>query len=251
MTQLNSLFQDNKFRIYFGSFMLFIIMTLSMLIIAPIIIIVAIFRFPSSMRNKLSKFWVDIVLWAAKFFCDLGYDVQGLENIPTEQQVIFLSKHQSAWETIAFSRILPRQVVFVLKKELLWLPVWGWALATLKHIAIDRKNAKASLRLLIEQGTARLNEGLSVVVFPEGTRTAPGEKRKFNAGGALLAQRSGYPVVPVAHNAGEFWPRYSFLKYPGTINVRLGPVIQATGRKAQEINQEAAAWIENAMNELS
>ena len=251
MTQLNSSFQGNKLRLYLGSSMLFMTMTLSMLIIAPIILITVPFGCPFSIRYKLAIFWSDIVLWAAKFFCDLDYEVQGMENIPAHQNVIFLSKHQSAWETISFSKILPDQVVFLLKQELLWIPIWGWALTTLKHIAINRKKTKASLSTLIEQGTNRLIEGFSVVVFPEGTRTAPGEKRKFNVGGALLAQRSEFPVVPVAHNAGEFWPRYSFLKYPGTIKVCIGPLMQTTGRKAQEINQEAEQWIANAMAEIS
>jgi 1-acyl-sn-glycerol-3-phosphate acyltransferase len=123
-------------------------------------------------------------------------------------------------------------------------------MATLKPIAIDRKNQRAALRKLLEQGTKNLNSGLWVIIFPEGTRTAPGETRKFNAGGAMLAQQSGYPVVPIAHNAGIYWPRYSFLKYPGTIKVKIGPPIESKGRKAAEINAEAEAWIAGAMKGL-
>ena len=161
-----------------------------------------------------------------------------------------MCKHQSAWETIALHTIFFPQVA-VIKRELLWLPVWGWAASTLKPIAIDRKNQRTALRNLVKQGTERLNEGLWVIIFPEGTRAAPGEKTKFNAGGSLLAQLSKYPVIPVAHNAGEFWPRYGFLKYPGTIKVRIGPAIQSEGRKAHDINAEAEQWIGNAMREIS
>jgi 1-acyl-sn-glycerol-3-phosphate acyltransferase len=133
---------------------------------------------------------------------------------------------------------------------LLWFPIWGWSLLTLKSIVINRKNQRASLRVLLEKGTEYLNQGLSVLIFPEGTRTAPGEIRKFSIGGAMLAQKSGFPVIPVAHNAGDFWPRYSFLKYPGTIKVKIGPVIESKGRKAAEINAETESWIAQAMKEM-
>lgn len=185
-----------------------------------------------------------------KMTCGLTYEVQGLDNVPKDQACIILSKHQSAWETVALRLFLPPQTA-LLKKSLLWIPVGGWALATLKPIAIDRENQREALKSLIEQGIARLQEGLFVLIFPEGTRAAPGENKKFNAGGAMLAQKSGYPIIPLAHNAGEFWPRNSFLKYPGTIQVRIGPIIHTEGRKAKDINAEAEAWIAQAMAEIS
>lgn len=180
----------------------------------------------------------------------MSYQVEGLENLPKNQAYIVLSKHQSAWETLALRLILPMQTT-VLKQSLTWIPIGGWALATLKPIAINRDNQKKALRALVTQGTKRLNEGFVVVVFPEGTRAAPGENKKFNAGGGLLAQKSGYPVIPLAHNAGEFWPRYSFLKRSGTIKVKIGPAIETTNKKAKEINSEAETWISQAMNEIS
>lgn len=185
-----------------------------------------------------------------KFFCGLGYEVEGLEHIKDLDAAIVLSKHQSAWETLALRHILPPQTT-LLKRSLLWMPLWGWALATLRPIAIDRENQRAALRKLLDEGTACLHDGLWVVTFPEGTRTAPMEEKKFGAGGAMLAQKSGYPVIPIALNAGEFWPRYSFLKYPGTIKVRIGPVIDSQGRKAADINGEAEAWIRQAMKDIS
>ncbi|MGZ8161854.1 MAG: lysophospholipid acyltransferase family protein [Methylobacter sp.] len=189
-------------------------------------------------------------MWAARFFCGINYEIEGIENINKLQPTIVLSKHQSAWETIALRHILPMQTV-LLKRSLLWLPVLGWAMATLKPIAIDRTNQRAALRLLLDQGTACLNQGLWVIIYPEGTRTAPGETRKFNAGGAMLAQKTGYPVIPVAHNAGQYWPRYSFLKYRGTIKLKIGPVIESKGRKATDINAEAEAWITQTMKEIT
>ena len=234
--------------LYIRSGLLFLFMLSSTLIYCPLIIAALIF--PFAVRYKLANQWVGLVLWATKTICRLNYQVIGQENIPVNKNAIILCKHQSAWETIALQKIFPTQI-FLLKRELLWLPVWGWAMAALNPVAIDRKSQKAALRTLIEEGTARLKEGLWIVIFPEGTRTAPGEKRKFNAGGALLAERSGYPVIPVAHNAGEFWPRYSFLKCPGTIQVRIGPVIESTGRKASEINREVETWITHAMKEIS
>jgi 1-acyl-sn-glycerol-3-phosphate acyltransferase len=150
---------------------------------------------------------------------------------------------------LALRHILPTQVV-LLKQSLVWLPIWGWALGTLKSIVIDRENQRAALRILLEKGTAYLNQGLWVIIFPEGTRTAAGEIRKFSAGGAMLAQKTGYPVIPVAHNAGDYWPRYSFLKYPGTIRVKIGPAIESRGRKATDINAEAQSWVAQALNEM-
>ncbi|MFW5443084.1 MAG: lysophospholipid acyltransferase family protein [Methylococcaceae bacterium] len=189
-------------------------------------------------------------MWVTKVCCKLTYKIEGLENLPKDQGYIVLSKHQSAWETLALHLFLPQQT-YVLKQSLTWIPIGGWALATLKPIAIDRNNQRAALNTLIKQGTERLKEGFVVIIFPEGTRSAPGENKKFNAGGAMLAHKSGYPVIPLAHNAGEFWPRYSFLKYPGTISVKIGPAIETTGKKAKEINSEASTWIAQAMNEIS
>ncbi len=248
MAQFNTSWQGSKFLLYLRSLLFFVSTTISMLIIGPIVLLL--YFFPFGYRYRLAMFWVNLVHWGARFFCGIDYRAEGLQHIPTEENVIYLCKHQSAWETLALFKILPGRLVFVLKRELLWIPVWGWAMSTLKHIAINRQLKKAALQTLIDQGIARLQEGFSVVIFPEGTRIAPGEQRKFNAGGALLAQRSGYPLIPIAHNAGTFWPRNSFLKYPGTITVRIGPLIQSKGRKAQDINQEVAAWINETMQEI-
>jgi len=248
MTQANSSSQKTDLAVLIGSTILFLYIIISVLVFGPIILLCAFC--PFSIRYQLSIYWIQALLWMTKICCQLSYQVEGQENLPQKGAYIVLSKHQSAWETLALRLILPTQTA-VLKKSLTQIPIGGWALATLKPIAIDRKSPREALRSLIKQGTERLQEGLVVVVFPEGTRAAPGEDLPFNAGGAMLAQQSGYPVVPLAHNAGQFWPRYSFLKYPGIIQVKIGPVIETTNKKAKQINQESEAWIRQAMQEIS
>ncbi len=201
-------------------------------------------------RYKIADIWIDCLLFMLKLCCGLSYEVEGLEHIPRDMAAIILSKHQSAWETIALRQFISPQTA-VLKKSLLQIPFGGWALATLKPIAIDRQNQKEALKMLIEQGTERLQEGLFVVVFPEGTRVAPGSNKKFNAGGSMLAHKSEFPVIPLAHNAGEFWPRNSFLKYPGVIKVKIGPQIDTKGKKSKDINAEAEEWINQAMAQIA
>lgn len=248
MKQQNLSSQKKSFRVYLGSALFFLYILVSVPIYGPIVILC--FFLPFSIRYKVANGWIISVMWVLKICCGLSYEVEGLENIPKNQAFVLLSKHQSAWETLSLRLFLPMQTA-LLKESLTWIPIGGWALATLKPIAINRSNQKEALRTLIEKGTASLKEGLVVVIFPEGTRAAPGEDKKFNGGGAMLAQKSGFPVIPLAHNAGEFWPRYSFLKFPGTIQVKIGSVIESEGRKAKEINAEAEQWIANAMQEIT
>ena len=178
----------------------------------------------------------------------IRYALQGRENIP-QTPVIYLAKHQSAWETISLQIWTP-PAVFVLKRELLRIPFFGWALWGLRMIWIDRSAGKSALEKIVTQGKQRLAEGLSIIIFPEGTRVAPGKMGKFKAGGAHLATRTGAPVIPVAHNAGELWPRNAFIKRPGTITVRFGPAIDPTGLSEAELNQRVETWIRDAMGEL-
>jgi 1-acyl-sn-glycerol-3-phosphate acyltransferase len=190
-----------------------------------------------------------VAIWWLEKTCQVSYQVRGLENLPTTPAIV-LSKHQSAWETIACQQIFPMQV-WLLKRELLWLPLFGWTLASLKPIAIERKNLRQSLQQIIEQGKQRLAQGLWIVIFPEGTRVAPGEKKRYGIGGALLAEKSGCPVVPVAVNSGKFWPPKSFIKRPRTIQVIIGPAIESTGKSYQEINALTEKWIEETMLTIS
>lgn len=207
-----------------------------------------VFWLPPMTRHKLITSWVPIMMWVIRVVLGIRYTVIGRENMPPGPAVI-LSKHQSAWETIALQQIFP-PLCFVLKRELLRVPFFGWGLAQIPGIAIDRAAGKDALSQVIEQGRERLKEGMWVAVFPEGTRVAPGATHHYKPGGAILAKRAGVPVVPVAHNAGEFWRRNAFLKRPGEIVVSIGPVIEVKGVKADEINRRAEAWVEGEMRRL-
>lgn len=248
MTQHATSSRKADFRVYLGSTLFFIYILLSTPIVG--VAILGGFWLPFTTRYKIADIWINCLLFMLELCCGLSYEVEGLENLPKDRVAIILSKHQSAWETIALRQFIRPQTA-LLKKSLLQIPFGGWALATLKPIAIDRQNQKEALKRLLEQGTERLNEGLFIVVYPEGTRVAPGVSKKFNAGGAMLAQKSGFPVIPLAHNAGEFWPRNSFLKYPGVIKVKIGPLIDTEDKKSKDINAEAEAWINQAMQEIA
>ncbi|MGH8718586.1 MAG: lysophospholipid acyltransferase family protein, partial [Burkholderiales bacterium] len=175
--------------------------------------------------------------------------VLGKEHLPSTPAII-LSKHQSAWETLAYQVIFPPQVL-VLRKSLLRIPFFGWGLALMSPIAIPTGSPQTALRQLLKQGEARLRQGFWVVIFPEGTRVPPGETGNYQAGGALLATRTGAPVVPIAHNAGELWKRRAFLKYSGTITVSIGRMIEPAGLKPAELLARAASWIESEMQRIS
>ena len=204
---------------------------------------------PFKFRSRLGRGYAWFIVSSLKILCGIKYQVRGRENIP-EGTAIILSKHQSSWETYALQLFFPSQV-WVLKRELMWVPFFGWGMATLKPIAIDRGSGRKAVNQIIEKGKQRLDAGIWVTIFPEGTRIAPGQHKRWGIGGAVLAESSGYPVVPVAHNAGEFWGRRSFLKKPGTIQVVIGPPIEAKGLKATEINQKAEQWMKAAMAEIS
>ncbi len=194
--------------------------------------------------------WGRSNLWLLKYICRLDYVVHGWEENWPQQNAIIMAKHQSTWETMSLRGILPPNQSWILKQELLRVPVFGWALAATHPIAIDRNAGRKAIRQILEQGVQRLQSGAWVIIFPEGTRTAPGERRKYGIGGALLAEKSNYPIIPIAHNAGVFWRRRDIRKYPGTIQVVIGPPIQSEGLSASEINQQVEEWIEATMAEL-
>jgi 1-acyl-sn-glycerol-3-phosphate acyltransferase len=203
---------------------------------------------PFPRRFALARVWAAVILWALKHTCRLDYRVEGGERIPSDNHIA-LWKHSSSWETIAMAVIFPRQV-WVLKRELQWIPVVGWGIRQLHAIAIDRSSGHSAVTQVVAQGKQRLAEGDWVIVFPEGTRMAAGETRKYGVSGALLAAETGRLVVPVAHNAGYFWPRRGWRKKPGTIRVVIGPPIVAEGRDPRAINEEAQRWIEAKIREL-
>lgn len=212
--------------------------------------IIALLTFPFGpfTRYRIITVWNRLMLQAARMVCGIRYEIKGRENLP-DTPVIVMAKHQSAWETIALPILLPPQAL-VLKKELLAIPFFGWGLAMLSPIAIDRKAGKEALRQIVTLGAARIKQGFWVMIYPEGTRVKPGEIGRYGIGGAWLATHTGTAVLPVAHNAGEVWPRHAFLKYPGVITVSIGPVISSQGKKADALNEEVKAWIESEIKQL-
>jgi len=209
------------------------------------VVVLAFGWLPSQKLYGIARSWARVNLWMLEKLCGLTYTVEGVENIPSGAHVS-MWKHSSAWETIAQASVFPPQS-WVLKRELMWIPLVGWAVKCLKPIAINRKAGASAVNQVIDQGTQRLKEGLWILIFPEGTRVAVGETRKYGVSGALLASRAGCKVIPVAHNAGYFWPRRGWVKKPGTIRVVIGPAIEAAGRDPRELNEEVRAWIEQKL----
>lgn len=220
------------------------------LLLTPPYAVIAVLTFPFNAltRYRIISVWARLMMLALDHLCGIKFRVIGAENVPSEPCVI-LSKHQSAWETFAFQLIFPPQV-YVIKRELLWIPFFGWGLAMCSPIAINRGAGPRAARQMLSQGKDRLARGFCVIVYPEGTRVAPGTRGKYQSSGSAIAIHAGVPVLPVAHNAGRCWRRNAFLKLPGTITVSIGPPLNTTGRKADALTREVETWIENEMQQI-
>ena len=205
--------------------------------------------FPRQVRWQVIAGWPRFAFWLSRHLLGIDYEVRGREHVTTEPCVI-LSKHQSAWETIAYTTIFPPHV-YVIKRELLWLPFLGWGLAVMSPIAINRADRKRAMQRMIELGGQRLEQGFSIMVYPEGTRIAVGRRGIYKLGGAVIAVQNGAKVLPVAHNAGLIWPRNSFLKYPGKVTVVIGPAMDTRGLTAEEVMRRVEDWIEGEMRHLT
>ncbi len=203
---------------------------------------------PFVWRYRLSQQWTRFNVWWLRVTCRIDYQLSGTEHLP-DRPVVVMAKHQSTWETLFLHQFLP-PVAWVVKRELLWVPFFGWGLALLRPIAIDRQSGAAAVRQVIRKGIAHLRQGQWVLIFPEGTRTAPGARQRYGLGGAVLAAHSGCPILPVALNSGEFWPRGRFLKQPGTIQVVFGPLLESDDRSPQDLIQEVEEWIEGTVANL-
>ena len=204
---------------------------------------------PPMYRYKFISLWAKTMLIWLKWTCNISFIIKGSANIP-KSPFIILSKHQSAWETLAFQKIFPPQV-WVMKRELLFVPFFGWGLAMTSPIAIDRSLGKKSLNQMLKQGLDRLKKSFCIVIFPEGTRIKPKEIGKYHIGGAWLASKTKAPIVPVAHNAGNFWPKNSMIKNPGVITVSIGKVIKSDKQKPDVLIKKTQNWIEKEMLEIN
>ncbi len=205
--------------------------------------------FSFELSARLSVVWLKINLFGLRHFCGITWRVEGAENIP-DYPCLVMAKHQSTWETYFIPTMLTR-IVYVAKKSLAYIPIFGWAIAALKFILIDRSSGRSAISQMIEQSEQRFAEGISVIIFPEGTRVPVGAEPQYRIGGGMIAEKLGCDVLPVALNAGEFWPRHAYIKWPGEITVIFGPIIKTEGKVADQIMAETQDWIESRMAEIT
>ncbi len=199
------------------------------------------FFMPLGFRVGIVHVWIAYSLACLRLFCGLKYEVEGLENIP-DHGFIVMSKHSSTWETIVIQRFF-RPMIWVVKRELTWIPFFGWGLKSMDAIALNRGTGRKAINQLVQESRKSMDEGRILMLFPEGTRVPPGQTKPFKLGGAIVAHQTGYSVLPIAHNAGEYWPRHSWIKWPGTIRVVIGKPIDPAGRKPERIIEEVGNWI--------
>lgn len=226
-------------------YVFYVVFTLSFGLVATVFMR----HFPLNTRYGYIVYWNKIILKTCKLLCGIDYKIIGMENIPKERPFVVLSNHQSQWETFLLLTLF-QPICIVLKQELLKIPGFGWGLSLLKPIAIDRENPKQALRQIREDGKSRLQEGLPVLIFPEGTRVPYGETAKYARSGASLAVDNNVPVIFVAHNAGYFWPSGGFKKFPGTVTISISEAIDTSDKNAKQLTAEAQEWIEAHIAEV-
>ena len=229
-----------------GSSVFFVGMALSAVVFAPLGVLL--WPLPFAVRFAVVSRFARFNLWSLKVLCRLTYEVSGTDNIPDKPGVVFC-KHASTWETLALQKVMPQQA-WVLKRELLWIPFFGWGLAVLEPIAIDRKAGRKAGEQVVRQGDELLQKGRWIVIFPEGTRVPVGQQKKFGVGGVLLAKKAGASILPIAHNGGCYWPRHGFIKRPGVIKMVIGEPIGTAGVPMKVVNQRAKEWIDAKTAEL-
>jgi len=234
-------------ELYLRSLVFWVVFALSVPVFSTLLLLS--FPVPLEKRFAITRLWTRTITAWLRISCNLTHHVQGLENVPKQAGIVF-AKHQSTWETVTLNFWFTPQS-WVIKRELLWIPFFGWGAYMMKPIALNRGAGRKAVDQLVEQGRQCLEQGRWIIIFPEGTRVAAGKRGHYRIGGAALAMRTGYPITPVAHNAGEYWPRRSFIKRPGVIQVRIGPLIETRDKSAQQILAEAEQWIETAMAEIT
>jgi len=225
--------------------------TVMTLAVAPwSFVVLAAWVMPPTFRYRLCVMWTRLAIRMARLLCGVTWRVEGWDNLPAGPTIV-LPKHQSTWETFWLPSFLPRRLTFVYKRELHWIPFFGWGMASLGMINIDRSRGQDAFEQVVTQGEARLREGWWIVIFPEGTRTAPGSTKRYKTGGPRLAVRTGVPVLPIAINSGEVWPRGLLIRRPGEITVSIGKPIETRGKSADQVAAEVEAWIETEMRRLA
>jgi len=237
-----------NFVLFLRSALFMILMVIATVIWSGVCMLAA--PLPYNKRYFVTSRWNVFIVWCAKWICGINYQFKGYENFP-DSPAIILSKHQSAWETIFLLANLPRPLVFVFKKEILYIPFFGWGIALLRMIPIDRKQGKNAFKSVVAHGKRRLKDGQWIIMFPEGTRIPVGQQGKYKSGGTRLAIETGAVVVPIALNSGECWPKNSFIKKPGTVTVSVGKPISSEGKTPDELMEQVEQWIESEMRVIS
>ena len=232
--------------------LLFFIWLVSLTMVYALFCLLVFLFISEANRYRLIQFWAYLIIHGLRIICGVHYEIKGIQyaHEVINQPIIILSKHQSAWETIAFLTVFPKPLCYVFKRELLWIPFFGWVMALLKMIHIDRSAKETAALSVTNQGKQRLREGKWIILFPEGTRTPVGSHKPYRKGGARLATLTNAIVLPVAHNAGNLWPRNSFLKRPGLITVSIGPSIDSQDKTGDQLNHEVESWIEGEMKKI-
>lgn len=237
----------SSFNLFIRSFIFWIYSTLSIIFYS--FVCLASLPFPLRYRHYLIRTFLRAYFYVLKKVCHLDYKVEGLENIPKDKTGIIMCKHSSTWETFSLPLFFDMPAPLA-KKELAWVPFFGWGLAVADPIFIDRKQKQSAMQQIIQKGKKCLAQGRWIIIFPEGTRVPYGTAGNYKLGGARLAAETGYPILPVAHNAGWYWPRKKFIKKPGTITMVMGPLIETKGRKPEDILEETKSWIETTVSKL-
>jgi len=238
----------HTFTLFLRSLLFMIVMALATVIWACVCLLAA--PLPYARRFWVTSRWNVFIIWAARVICGIRYQFKGYENLP-DGPAILLSKHQSAWETIFLLPNMTRPLVYVFKKEILYIPFFGWGMALLRMIPIDRKQGRNAFEQVVKQGKRRLEDGQWIIMFPEGTRIPVGQKGKYKSGGARLAVETRAVIVPIAHNSGECWPKNSFIKRPGLVTVSIGKPISSENHIPDSLMQEVENWIESEMRVIS
>lgn len=239
----------SQINLFLRSLLFFIALSLITFIFGSLVILTL--PLTSTQRYRLIAYpWAHSFIWLVKVICGLRYRIIGAENLP-QGPAILLSKHQSAWETVAYLAFMPRPVSYVFKRELLFIPFFGWGIGLMGMIHIDRSKGSSAFEQVVRQGQKLLEQNKWIIMFPEGTRTRVGAQGRYKSGGARFALATQTPIVPIAMNSGERWPRQTFIKKPGLITISIGPIISPTGKNVDQLNQEVENWIETEMRRIS
>jgi 1-acyl-sn-glycerol-3-phosphate acyltransferase len=235
------------------SVLFFLWLLITVVPFATVVVIVSLFTRGRAVY-RLCVSWLAVAIWGAKVICGVKYRVSGIEHVPTAADgraaVLLAPKHQSTWEAFAFPTLMPHPLAYVFKRELLYIPFFGWAIGAMDMVHIDRSKGTQAWRKVAEQGKRLMDQGNWVIMFPEGTRIERGEKGEYKSGASRLAISAGVPIVPIAVSSAKCWPRRSFMLRPGLIDVAIGPAIPSKGRRPDELMAEVEAWIETEMHRI-